>query len=316
MHIVTVTGRLGAVVVALLLALPASVPAQSTVSTVDIQRLQDYIYDASADLSRLRSRDAAQADRLQTDLDALREEVTYLKVKLRKEGSVARTEYTDLRNRIEALRTRAQGETPAVGTTQGETRPRPLPPTGGASGTAGTPERETTRPTSTSNPNEVPVGAELDVRLQAPLSSDTAKVEDRFTATTVVDLNSGNRVLIPAGSVVRGVVTGVDKAGRVERRGRLVVAFDQITVNGRAYPIHATVTQAIESEGIRGEVGKIGAGAGVGAIIGGILGGFKGALAGILIGGGGTIAATEGKDVELPAGTVLRLRFDSPVTVR
>ena len=47
---------------------------------------------------------------------------------------------------------------------------------------------------------------------------------------------------------------------------------------------------------------KIGAGAGVGAIIGGILGGAKGALLGVLIGGGGTIAATEGKDVKLPAG--------------
>ena len=57
--------------------------------------------------------------------------------------------------------------------------------------------------------------------------------------------------------------------------------------------------------------GRIGTGAGVGAIIGGILGGAKGALAGILIGGGGTIAATEGKDVELPPGTVLRVRLDS-----
>ena len=55
---------------------------------------------------------------------------------------------------------------------------------------------------------------------------------------------------------------------------------------GRAYPIRATVTQALESEGIKGEAGKIGAGAGVGAIIGAILGGAKGALAGILIGGG------------------------------
>ena len=59
---------------------------------------------------------------------------------------------------------------------------------------------------------------------------------------------------------------------------------------------------------------RIGTGAGVGAIIGGILGGFKGALAGILIGGGGTIAATEGKEVELPPGSVLRVRIDSPVT--
>jgi hypothetical protein len=35
----------------------------------------------------------------------------------------------------------------------------------------------------------------------------------------------------------------------------------------------------------------------------------------VLIGGGGTIAATEGKDVELPAGTVLRVRMDSPLNL-
>ena len=39
-------------------------------------------------------------------------------------------------------------------------------------------------------------------------------------------------------------------------------------------------------------------------------------LAGILIGAGGTVAATPGKDVELPPGTVLRLRFDAPLTPR
>jgi hypothetical protein len=81
-------------------------------------------------------------------------------------------------------------------------------------------------------------------------------------------------------------------------------------------PIRGTVTQAIEGEGIKGETGRIATGAGVGAILGGILGGFKGALAGILIGGGGTIAATEGKEVELPQGSVLRVRLDSPVQIR
>jgi hypothetical protein len=96
----------------------------------------------------------------------------------------------------------------------------------------------------------------------------------------------------------------------------MTLSFDQLTVNGRSYPIRGTVTQAIEGEGIRGETGRTAAGAGVGAIIGGILGGFRGALAGILIGGGGTIAATEGKEVELPQGSVLRVRIDSPVQVQ
>jgi hypothetical protein len=42
----------------------------------------------------------------------------------------------------------------------------------------------------------------------------------------------------------------------------------------------------------------------------------KGALAGILIGGGGIVAATEGKEIELPQGTVLRVRIDSPVELQ
>jgi primosomal protein N'' len=102
------------------------------VSATDIQRLQDYIYDAGADLSRLRSRDAAQADRLQADLDALREEVIYLKVKLRKEGTAPRSEYSDLRDRIENLRTRARAETSTSATTRTDPTGTSQP-TGGSS---------------------------------------------------------------------------------------------------------------------------------------------------------------------------------------
>jgi hypothetical protein len=132
----------------------------------------------------------------------------------------------------------------------------------------------------------------------------------------LVDYRQGNRVIVPAGSVMRGVVSSVKKAGRLERTGSLTLAFDRITINGRSYPIRATVVDALESEGIKGEAGKIGTAAGVGAVIGAILGGAKGALAGILIGAGGTVAATEGKDVDLPPGTVLRVRLDSGLNVR
>ena len=71
------------------------------------------------------------------------------------------------------------------------------------------------------------------MRLQSELNSDTAQPEDRFEATTVVDLYEGNRVLIPAGSVLRGVVSTVNKATRTDRKGSLTVAFDQLTVRGR-----------------------------------------------------------------------------------
>jgi len=262
-------------------------------TTVDIQRLQDSIDDASRDVTDLRSRDSALASRLETELDDLRDETIYLKVKLRKNETIPRTEYFEMRDRIDNVRSQARGTN--------------RPASGSSSSSAGAASsRQSSGPRM-----DIPVGTELDVRLQQSLSSATAAVEDRFEATTLVDLKDGDRTMIPAGSVLRGVVSSVTKTSRLERKGSLTLAFDQVRVNGREYPIRATVTQAIESEGIKGEAGKIGAGAGVGMIIGGILGGVKGALAGILIGGGGTIAATEGKDVELPAGTVLRVRIDS-----
>jgi len=246
--------------------------------------------------------------------------VIYLKVKLRKENTLARSEYSDVRDRIEDVRTRARGDaTGAYSTPSSSSSTYSNPPATGTT-TSSTPSstsatsRGTTSPSSTTrsaNTIEIPAGTEIDLRLSNPLNSGTAQVEDRFEATTMVDLTMDGRTAIPAGSVMRGVVTAVEPATRTNRTAKMTVSFDQITVNGRAYPVRATVVQALQGEGIKGEAGRIGAGAGVGAIIGGILGGFKGALAGILIGGGGTIAATEGKEIELPQGTVLRVRFDS-----
>jgi hypothetical protein len=336
----------------LTISAPTGAWAQSdaSVTPVDIQRLQDRVFSLSSDLSRLRSRDSSTASRLEGDLDDLRDEVVYLRVKLRKEGRVQRSEYADVRDRLDSLGSRIRGEgssapsstsssssaverdrsTSSSGssgtstTTRSNNESERQPQVGyGTPGTVSadpstpdqnrSPERTTRGSSSRRGTREIPVGQELDIRLQTPLSSDTAQVEDRFEATTIVDMYEGDQLLVPAGSVLRGVVSSVKRAGRVERKGVLTLSFDQITVDGRDYPIRATVTQAIESSGVRGEAGKIGTAAGVGAIIGGILGGFKGALAGILIGGGGTIAATEGNDVKLDTGTILRIRFDSPV---
>ena len=318
-----------AALVATLMMLAATASAQSRVSDSDIQRLQEQVYQASNDIARMRA-DADTTDRLETELDELREEVIYLRVKMRKGAAVTRAEYADVRDRLQAFRSRVRGEgtrsgrdnwgTPGApgGNVSGGT---PGGATGGVGGgTSDTPggyrdDRSRSRDRQRSD-SAIPIGQEIDVRLTNQLSSDTAQVEDRFEATTVVDLYSGNDVLIPAGSVVRGVVSSVNRASRTDRRGSLTVSFDQITVRGRSYPIRGTVTQALESEGIRGEAGRIGAGSAIGGIIGGIIGGVKGALLGVLIGGGGTIAATEGKDVTLPPGTILRVRLDQPPDIR
>ncbi len=304
-------GGLAALVLSIALGFvqPAAAQLRSQITAADIQRLQDNIYDAQRDVSQLRSRDATLASQLQAELDDARDDATYLKVKLRRNEPIATVDYSEVRDRIENIRSRARGDSIGGYTPPAGSRPEPdrrydpnRPPSS-----------ETVR---SRNPNEIPVGTEFDVRLQSSLSSRTSLPEDKFDVTTMVDLqDERGHVLVPAGSTMRGTVTSVTKATRLERTGRLTVSFDRLTINHRSYPIRATVTQALESEGIRGEAERIGIGAGAGAILGAILGGAKGALAGILIGGGGTIAATEGKDVDLPAGTVLRVRFDTPLTL-
>ena len=320
--------RGGFLAAVLAFALMAGTAAAQSITQTDIQRLQDSIYRVSSDIGRMSGRDSTLNSQLRSDLDDVSDEVVYLKVKLRRTGLVTRSEFDEVRNRIESIRSRANGGAGGSGGTSSGSGTYDRGNTGtydrGSSGTYGT---GTSGGTGTygsgtysrdrvNDPNTVPSGQELDVRLQTPLSSETAQVEDRFEGTTVVDLYNGDRLLVPAGSVLNGIVTSVDKASRTDRKGSLTLSFDRITVRGRSYPMRATVAQVLEAGGWKEEAGRIGTGGAVGAIIGGILGGAKGALLGVLIGAGGTIAATEGKDVDLDAGTVVRVRLEEALTVR
>jgi len=303
--------RISRVALTVLLTVGLAAPAWAqAVTQADIQRLQDNAFLAERDITTLRSRDASRASQLEAELDDLKDEVIYLKVKLRKDRSLTRTEFGDVRDRIDSLRSRAT--------------------TSNASNDPGTVNRSPNYDTGRSNTNtnsdsrrplprgavEVPSGTELDARLQTQLNSGTAQVEDRFEATTLQDTTADGRVAIPAGSVLRGVVSSVEPATRTNRTAKMTVTFDQVTIGGREYPMRGTVTQALEGEGIKGDIGKAGAGAAIGGILGAVLGGGKGALLGVLIGGGGTIAATEGKEIDLPQGTVFRVRLDSPLQVQ
>jgi hypothetical protein len=213
---------------------------------------------------------------------------------------------------VSVIGTVACGAT-STGSSGSTSAPVYVPPTSNApSSTANT------TPTEVNNSayGVIPAGQELDVRLGTTLNSGTAKVEQRFEATTVADLTQNGNVLIPAGSTVRGVVSAVDPADRLHRAGSITLSFDEITVRGRNYPIRAMATNVFQSGGIREEGGTAGIGAGAGAVVGGIIGGVKGAILGAVIGAGGAIAATEGKDVELPAGSIIRIRLDQPLNIR
>jgi hypothetical protein len=263
---------------------------------IDMATLERRVEDAQTAYERNRS----VAD--QQEMNEIRDDLGYLRVKARRGEAVTRTDRQRLSDRVERFVTRINNNNNASNR-DGYDRNR----------VGDRQDRGDRGRIGSTRAVEIPSGTEVDVRLVTPLTSDTAQVEDRVEATTMVDLFSGNDLIVPAGSVITGWVTSVDRASRTDRQGKLTIEFNRVRINNRDYDTKAYVTQALESEGIKGEAGRIGAGSAVGAIIGGILGGVKGAVAGILIGGGGVIAATEGKDVHLPAGTVLRVRFDSAV---
>src|SRR6185436_10296662 len=153
--------------------------AQLTVTSADIQRLDDSINEASRDVSQLRARDASLASQLQADLEDARDEATYLKVKLRRNESISRSDYSDLRAKVENIRNRARGEASGGYT----------PPVSNSDQTTGT-----SGSIQSSSSDDVPVGTEFDMRVQNTLSSATAQVEDRFEGTTIVDLRKDGRI--------------------------------------------------------------------------------------------------------------------------
>jgi hypothetical protein len=164
----------------------------------------------------------------------------------------------------------------------------------------------------------VPAGTRISVRLANTVSSESSRVEDPVSATlTSPILIDGTRVL-PAGSVLRGDVTSVQRSGRVKGRASLGLRFDTLTARGHAYPIVARVSRVAPATKAD-DAKKIGIPAAAGAVIGAIAGGGKGAAIGAAAGGGaGTavVLATPGKPVTLPRGRVLTLSLARSVNVR
>jgi hypothetical protein len=146
----------------------------------------------------------------------------------------------------------------------------------------------------------------------ATISSRTAKPGDVFTATVVADVqDAAGRVAIPAGSLVSGTITDVKSAPNPNSPGTLTLAVNSVAVNGRSYPINASIDSLATERSGRpisgGDVVKVGVGAAAGAIVGQIIGkNSKGTIIGAVVGGmvgAGYASATKDGDIRLPAGT-------------
>lgn len=165
----------------------------------------------------------------------------------------------------------------------------------------------------------VPAGTSIIASLVTPLSTDTNKTGDSFTATTQEAIVVDGRTVIANGATIRGVLRDVQASGRVKGRAGMTLAFQELVdPQGGSHAISAEplILQADSEK--KGDVEKIAAGGIAGAIIGGITGGKKGAAIGTAVGAGaGTIVvlATKGDDIELAPGQKLNVQTTTPTSI-
>jgi hypothetical protein len=164
----------------------------------------------------------------------------------------------------------------------------------------------------------VPAGTKISVRLAETVGSATSKAGDAVEATLADPVTIGGVQVLPAGSPVRGEVTGAQPSGKVKGRASLAMTFDTVTAGGESYPLDARFSVVAPSTKNR-DIDKVAIPAAGGAIIGAIVGGGKGAAVGAAVGGGAGTAAvlmTKGKDVELAKGTEVSVTTARAIDVR
>ena len=274
-----------------LAALPAAADHPGSATTADIRRVQADLYNLEEAVRNLPTTHA-RYNEFKDRMEEIRENVTFLRVQIRRhqragggEGTGASVEDVNwVRQDIRALHDDVL---------------------------------DATNRRWSSGAVTVPEGTEIQVRLDTPLSSRTARAEDRFEGTVMMPVYVDNRMVVPAGTRVRGTVVSAMPADRPARGGKLDLAFNTLELEDNTrVDIRARVVSLSENID-KSETGKkAGMGAALGALLGSVIGGKTGALLGILVGGAGGAITTRGEDVELPEGTILTLRTERPFTLR
>ena len=161
--------------------------------------------------------------------------------------------------------------------------------------------------------------AVIGIRFENAVASETAKVEDRVTARVSRDVTVEGRTAIPAGSLLEGTVTMVERGGKFKERARIGIRFTTLVLGESSRQPIQTETIFRDGESpTRGAASKVGGSAVVGAILGAVIGGKKGAVIGSTAGAaGGTAAVAAGgrNEVTIEAGAPLTVRLTAPLTV-
>ena len=179
----------------------------------------------------------------------------------------------------------------------------------------------------------LPPDTVISVQMNVTLSSRTARVGDKFTATVTVPVYVNGRTVIPAGSIIEGRVTQVTPAKRMNRSGTIGIDFDDLLFpNGTRVGLVGGLTsddpetrRRIDDESrVSGEGNKrpsvfIGGGGAIGAVLGGIAGGGKGAVLGGVAGAGVGVAGvllSKGEEAQVPSGTPFGVQIKQPLIIR
>lgn len=179
-------------------------------------------------------------------------------------------------------------------------------------------------PSRPSTPAEAPgvtlsAGTAIPISVSTQISSENASPGDSWTGTVTENVVAGDRVVIPAGSTVEGVVSGVQGAQKGSR-AFVVLAVRSVNANGTSIPVSASTDSIIAGSTRARNLGAIAGSAAAGAIIGKTVGGSgKGALIGGLIGAaasGAAVAKSKGYQVVVKEGTNITFNVNHDVRVR
>jgi len=133
----------------------------------------------------------------------------------------------------------------------------------------------------------------------------------KFTAVLEGNVSADGEVLVPAGSKVYGQLFAVKKSRRLAGRSEVTLALVQMNVGGNIVKIETSGVRAVGEKKAKSTAGKVAAGAAVGAMFGGGAGAAKGAAVGAT-----AALATQGNQINIPAGTLLDFTLADSVEVK
>ncbi|MBB5317319.1 hypothetical protein [Tunturibacter empetritectus] len=166
----------------------------------------------------------------------------------------------------------------------------------------------------------IAAGTNLTIRINQHISVKTSHAGDRFTGEVEEPVvGRGDRVVIPRGTPVSGVVVASHRRGHFKGSSILELRLTYLTLNGSRYALDTSdLTRTKKGKGKR-SAAIIGGGAGAGMLVGGLATGGVGLLVGGLVGGGGgTLISglTGNRDIEIPAESIVRFKLADNLVIQ